>query len=116
MATEIAHGFGITDKDIIYIENRTKDDYMNIITKLKQEFKALGKAKKHTFLFVYAAGHGVAEQVQLMVTNAISGNLLTLEVNLRRICKASENYCTVVAIYDMCRDNTSGYKELTQQI
>ena len=37
-----------------------RDKVCEIINKIKKEFRELGKKGKRTFLFVYAAGHGVA--------------------------------------------------------
>ena len=71
---------------------------------------------KRTFLFVYAAGHGVADQQQYMVFNGTSGNLYNIEQNFRDVCDRSENMCTVFAVYDMCKDIKERYKDLTLRV
>ena len=86
-----------------------------LIIGIKKEVKALAKKGKRTFLFVYCAGHGVADQRQYMVFNAAtSGNLFSIEQTLRDICLASSNMCTVFAVYDMCKDIIGRYPELTK--
>jgi hypothetical protein len=54
-----------------------------VIVNVLKPLKALAKAKQKTFLYVYAAGHGIADSVQFMVANATSGNVYPLEDNLR---------------------------------
>ena len=61
-ATQIARGFGIWDKDIIYIHNKTIKEVDAIIKQIKIEFRELVKKGLYSFLFVYCAGHGVADQ------------------------------------------------------
>ena len=61
-ATHIAHGFGIRDRNIVYIEDQTEQQIMNIILNIKIEFRDLGMKGFRTFLLVYCAGHGLADQ------------------------------------------------------
>ena len=60
-AREIAHGFGIQNRHIIDIHNMTVKLANDVFNNVKKEFKAHSQASKRTFLFVYCAGHGVAD-------------------------------------------------------
>ena len=108
-ATEIARGFNIPDSDIIYIEDMPREDMEKVFEKVCRELNIYSKARQRTFLLVYAAGHGIADSVQFMVTNATSGNVFPIEDNLRSYCKGLKNYCTIFAIYDMCKSEKQGY-------
>ena len=52
---------GILNKNIIEIEDMTVPEINKVVNSIKKEFKKLSKEKKKTFLFVYVAGHGVAD-------------------------------------------------------
>ena len=61
-AAQIARGFGIKEENIIYLCDMPMPEVLKTITALKRRIAALGAAGKRTFLFSYAAGHGVADQ------------------------------------------------------
>ena len=61
LATQIAHGFGIADQAITYMNSMHVREMNDRINVMKNEFKALGMKGKRSFLFVYVAGHGVAD-------------------------------------------------------
>ena len=52
---------GVLHNNIIEIEDWTALEINKVIISIKKEFKKLSKEKKKTFLFVYVAGHGVAD-------------------------------------------------------
>ena len=58
-AAEIAHGFGVLDSDITFIEDMPLSEINAIFAKLESELKQFTMTKKQTFLFVYVAGHGI---------------------------------------------------------
>ena len=78
-AKHIAHGFGISDSDITCIEDLPLNEINSIIIKTKKELKGLARQGKRSFLFVYGAGHGVADQEQYMILHSTSGNLFPIE-------------------------------------
>ena len=69
---------------------------------------------KRVFLFVYCAGHGVADQQQYFVCNSEKHNLLAIEQKLRGICKGSYGQINVVAVYDICRSDLTKFKGLSR--
>ena len=73
----------------------------------------MAKQGKPTFLFVYGAGHGVSGQRQYMVLNGTSGNLFPIEQWCRDFCAITMNYCTVFAVYDMCKSQIEDFGKLT---
>ena len=50
-----------------------------------------------------------------MVANATSGNVFPIEDNLRGYCGMLDNYCTIFAVYDMCKSERAGYQKLTMK-
>ena len=88
-------------------------EMMKVINKVIKSLEVFSKAKKRTFLFVYVAGHGIADAYQWFVTNAPTGNQYPLEANLRGYVRMLGNYCTIFATYDMCRSEKELYKDLT---
>ena len=64
----------------------TLEQVNRIIVGIKKDFNRLAKEQKLSFLFVYGAGHGVADQQQYMVLNTASGNVFPIEQNCRQIC------------------------------
>ena len=114
-ATEIAHGFGIGQQDITVIHDLPILEMTNKMLNAMKPIRELAKNKKKSFLFVYAAGHGIADSVQFMLTNATSGNIYPLEDNLRGWCGQLDNYCTIFVVYDMCKSESSGYQKLTKK-
>ena len=48
-----------------------------------------------------------------MVLNQTSGNLYPIEQMCRDICYMTNNFCTVFAVFDMCKDVKEMYKELS---
>ena len=111
-ARKLAHGFNIPDEEIIFIEDKPITEIKKILWDIARRFKALGLKGERTFLFVYCAGHGVADQRQYIVLNGTSGNLYPIEAELRSIVGATQKMCTVFAVYDMCKDQKERYKEL----
>ena len=63
VAKALANGFGIKDKDILFLENKNKKQIDAELNKIKREFRELSRKNKRTFLYVYAAGHGAADQM-----------------------------------------------------
>ena len=89
----------------------------NIIINLRLEWIPIVKEGKRCFLFVYCAGHGLADQRQYMVFNGTSGNLYRMEAQLRDIANLEgKKAVTVFGIYDMCKDVVSRYEDLTLKI
>ena len=80
--------------------NQIKDTFIAI----KREFAGFAKNGERSFLFVYCAGHGAADQQQHMILNGISGNLCNIEQNCRDVCSTTKNMTTVLSVYDMCKD------------
>ena len=113
VAKAIANGFGILDEDIVNIYNKNFKEINLILNDIKRVFKALSEAGKRTFLYVYAAGHGCADQMQHMILNATSANLFPIEQTCRDFCEITKDLCTVFAQYDMCKDEKSNYPGLT---
>ena len=62
-ATEIAHGFGIVEDDITYINDLPVLELGKAIVTALKPLRVLAEAKKKSFLYVYAAGHGIADSV-----------------------------------------------------
>ena len=60
-ATYIAHGLGIMDANITYIEDMAAHEIEEIFNEIIEEFSELEKQGKKTFLFVYGAGAGVID-------------------------------------------------------
>ena len=50
-----------------------------------------------------------------MVTNDTSANAYPIEDGLRLCTKILKNYCTVFAVYDMCRSERKAYETLTMK-
>ena len=63
VAKVIAKGLGIKDKDILVLENMNRKQIDTVLNKIKKEFQTLAKQKKRSFVYVYAAGHGAADQM-----------------------------------------------------
>ena len=63
-------------------------------------------------MFVYCAGHGVADQQQYFVLNHAEHNLVSVEQKLRSLCKNSEGNFCVFAVYDICRSELNKFKGL----
>ena len=82
-----------------------------------REFKELADEGKHTFLFVYGAGHGLFDKTQLLVLNsATSGNLYAIEDICRSFAgNITKHFCTVFAVYDMCRESANLYPNLSKK-
>ena len=119
-ARQLARGFGILEHDIIEI-NDMDIDLINLkLRELKEEFNKINSQPGNTkrqFLFVYCAGHGVADQTSYMVLNATSGNLFPIETSLRDLCNGKEmEFLTVFSVYDMCKDMVSNYPNLTKRV
>ena len=108
-ATQIAYGFGIAEKDITFIEDMPITAIHKVFNNVKREFIELSKKNRRTFLFVYAAGHGIADQEQLMVLNGTSGNLFNQTAMSRDVCRVTKNMCTVFTVNDMCKDIRERY-------
>ena len=49
---------------------------------------------------------------QYMLLNGTTNNLYPIEQACRDVCKATNNMCTVFAVYDMCKDELDHYLEL----
>ena len=112
----MAHGFGVLDKDITYIEDMSLEEMNKTINSVIKELQGYSKQKKRSFLQVYAAGHGVDDGHQSFVINATSGNLYPIEKNLRDFCTTVlKDYCTIYATYDMCKSEKSQFKDLTMK-
>lgn len=79
VAKAIANGFGIANKDIIFLADKNAREINNILNVIKKEFQTLANQKKRTFLYVYGAGHGAADQMQWMILNGTEGNLFPIE-------------------------------------
>ena len=47
-----------------------------------------------------------------MLLNNTNNNLLPIEQACRDVCAATNNMCTVFAVYDMCKDELDRYPEL----
>ena len=112
-ARQIALGLGILAKDIHDLENQTLAQINKLWNRIMREFKKLHKEKKKTFLFVYAAGHGVADQQQYFLLNETSGNIFPIEQRCKDVCLLTKNDCTVFAVFDMCKDVKGNYEQLT---
>lgn len=113
VAKLIANGWGIEDKDILFVEDKNFAEINLILNNIKREFKALAKQGKRTFLYVYAAGHGAADQMQSMILNKTGANSFPIEKSCRDFCAITDNMCTVFAEYDMCKDLLENYPGLT---
>jgi hypothetical protein len=69
---------------------------------------------KPAFLFVYVAGHGVAEQQQYFVTNDKNkACLVQIERNLRALASLKDGL-KILAFYDVCRQDKGSVPELTR--
>ena len=91
----------------------TKQEIDKIINNIKREFLVFAENGKRTFLFVYCASHGVADQQQYMILNSTSGNLFKIEQTCLDVCNSTKNMCTVFAVYDMCKDELRRYPGLS---
>ena len=61
-ATHIAHGLGIADQDITYIEDAPINVLeRKIVNRLRKELVKLNEQGLRTLLYVYCAGHGIAD-------------------------------------------------------
>ena len=99
--------------DIRELRDMTVKDCNETINQLKMDIRNVTDQKKKVFLFVYAAGHGIAGVYQEMVLNATSGNKYALERNLRDICNWAGNLAHVFCAFDMCKSEPSQYPGLT---
>lgn len=88
-------------------------EIVNELDKIKKEFRVLADQGKRTFLYVYAAGHGAADQMQWMILNGTEANLFPIEQTCRDFCAITKDMCTVFAEYDMCKDLLTNYPGLT---
>ena len=61
IAMHSANGFGIEEKDIVYIEDWTAEQIDKIANEIKLEFRAQSGRGKRTFLYIYCCGHGMVD-------------------------------------------------------
>ena len=61
-AAQLARGFGIKEKNIYFISDMPLPKVNKLIAWLKTEVKKISAKGGQTFIFCYAAGHGVADQ------------------------------------------------------
>ena len=79
VASYIAQGFGIADKDITHVEDSTVEEIDEAIREITDEFKNLGAEGKRTFLLIYCASRGVIDRQQYLILNCTSSNLYNIE-------------------------------------
>lgn len=95
----------LTDADTVAIDTTLADIYERMIEKDVDE-------DSPAFLFVYVAGHGVAQQQQYFVTNRNNKACLSqIERNLRALASLKDGL-KIVAFYDVCRQDRASVAEL----
>lgn len=98
---------GMDSKAVLAEFTKAKTTFMNNMSKKD------GKGK--SFLFVYCAGHGLADQQQYFVLpDDTTAAAFPIENQLRGL--AQEAGCNVVAFYDICREQLTNHPKLKEGI
>lgn len=113
-AYRAAKKMGIPDEEIHYWTGMSSKELGKMIRKETHRLSDYTMADKQVFLFVYCAGHGVADSQQYFVLNDASHNLFPVESKLRAMCKGSDGMFHIVAVYDICRSDLSKFKGLSR--
>ena len=103
VATSIAHGFGVHDKDITHMSNWTTKAIDEQLQRITEEFDALSNKGQRTFLYVYCLGNGCIDSKLrrlFLLLNGTASNMYPIEQNVRNITSASK-LSTVFAMYDL---------------
>lgn len=106
---------GIPEEEIKMMtdgNNKQVNDYLKreLKTKLQKAKQNNDKNGTESLLFVYCAGHGVADQQQYFVLNDNKKQLITIEAILRT--QANCYGVKVIAVYDVCRQDIKDLPEL----
>ena len=104
VVTHSAMGMGISEKDIIFIEDWSCSEMNQAFQQVTKEFMEIGAQGKRSFLYVYCMGKGVLEKQQYFILNSIQENLFNIEQSCVNVCKQTKNMCTVFTVYDMKKD------------
>lgn len=111
-AIAAARRMGIPDEEIhcfTGVRAKELDQHWRRLLRRMMEYCLEGK---RMFMFLYCAGHGVADQQQYFVLNDAEHNLVAVEAKLRAMCKGSEGNFSVFAVYDICRSELSKFAGL----
>jgi len=93
---------GVPEENIKTKTDQNLKDFNTYLTKeLKNRLMKKATENIQSFLFVYCAGHGVADQQQYFVLNDEKRQLVTIEAKLRAL--ANLTGANIIAVYDVCR-------------
>ena len=77
-ARHMAHGLGILDGDITSLVDADVAELNRVFNAIRREYRDLSRQGLQSFLYVYCAAHGVADQQQYLVLNCTSGNIFNI--------------------------------------